>query len=156
MGDISRKIGFAFAPYTFVVERGKIREFALAIGDDNPIYHDPAAAQRAGYRDIPVPPTFSTVMDMWAGPDFEQLTKLLELNPLQVLHGEQMYEYSGDICAGDVLTAHSRVIAAETKKAMNLLTLETVYVNGQGEQVLTAQSVIIERHTPPNEAGGSV
>lgn len=34
------------------VERGKIKELALAIGDKNPIYVDAVAARLAGYRDI--------------------------------------------------------------------------------------------------------
>jgi hypothetical protein len=32
-------IGQTLTPTTFEVERGKIREFASAIGDQNPIYH---------------------------------------------------------------------------------------------------------------------
>jgi len=39
MADVS-KVGMEFAPIVWEVERGKIREFALAIGDTNPIYHD--------------------------------------------------------------------------------------------------------------------
>jgi acyl dehydratase len=30
---------------TYVVGREKIREFARAIGDTNPVFHDPAVAQ---------------------------------------------------------------------------------------------------------------
>ena len=33
-------VGKTFPPYEFRVERGKIREFANAIGDANPIYRD--------------------------------------------------------------------------------------------------------------------
>ncbi len=41
------KIGHSFPPFTVEVERGKIRELALAIGDDNPIYHSREAAHAA-------------------------------------------------------------------------------------------------------------
>ena len=41
------KIGYSFPPFTIEVERGKIRELALAIGDDNPIYQSREAAQAA-------------------------------------------------------------------------------------------------------------
>ena len=44
------KIGHSFPPFTIEVERCKIRELALAIGDDNPIYHRYEAAQAAGYQ----------------------------------------------------------------------------------------------------------
>ncbi len=32
------KIGQSFPPFTIEVERGKVRELALAIGDENPVY----------------------------------------------------------------------------------------------------------------------
>ena len=36
------------APFEVVIERGKIREFCLAIGDPNPLFLDPAG--KVGYR----------------------------------------------------------------------------------------------------------
>jgi acyl dehydratase len=144
--DISAKVGMVFEPYTFVVERGKIREFALAIGDDNPIYHSKEEAVSQGFRDVPLPPTFATVIDLWAGSDFEELAAALELNPLKVLHGEQEYQYLGVVYAGDEITGKSKVISAVAKKGMNMFTLETVYFNQREERVLVARSTIIERH----------
>ena len=38
--------GKTFPPYEFHVERGKIREFAAAVGDPNPVYRDPAAVNQ--------------------------------------------------------------------------------------------------------------
>ncbi|MCF6095392.1 MaoC family dehydratase N-terminal domain-containing protein [Microaerobacter geothermalis] len=142
--DLTEKIGFTFEPYTYLVERGKIREFALAIGDDNPIYYDRERAVAQGFRDIPIPPTFATVIDMWAGPDFEQLIAALKLNPLKVLHGEQEYQYLEEICAGDEITGKSKVISAAAKRGMKFITLETEYFNQQGKKVLVGLSTIIE------------
>lgn len=144
--EITNKIGYAFEPYQFTVEKGKIKEFVLAIGDDNPIYVDSEAARQAGFRDIPMPPTFATAIDLWAGTDFESIAKLLEMNPLKVLHGEQAYEYFGDICAGDVIAGQTTVTGVDVKKGMNLFTTETAYTNQNNEQVLLARAVIIERH----------
>ncbi|WP_139490960.1 MaoC family dehydratase N-terminal domain-containing protein [Brevibacillus dissolubilis] len=143
--DISKKEGYQFPPYTFVVERGKIKEFALAIGDMNPIYHSKEAAQAEGYRDVPMPLTFPTVLDMWGGNDFEAIIKSLDLNPLKVLHGEQEYQYYGEICAGDELYVQAKVISTEHKRGMNFFLLETTYTNAEGETVLIARSNVIER-----------
>jgi acyl dehydratase len=149
VADVSRFIGFEFAPFRFVVERGKIREFALAIGDDNPIYTDQAAAAEAGFADVTIPPTFPTVIDMWGGPDFFQLVEALQLDLLKVLHGEQEYEYLGDVYPGDEIIATIKVTDAKTRSgssgAMNLFTLETVYSNQRGEKVMIARSTIVER-----------
>lgn len=114
--DLSNKIGLTFEPYHFTVERGKIKEFVQAIGDNNPIYYSVEKAQEAGFRDVPIPPTFPTVIDMWAGPDFEQMIEKLELDPLKVLHGEMHYKYLSDIIAGEKITGKSSVVAAEEKR----------------------------------------
>lgn len=145
MIELEEKIGMTFEPFTFTIERGKIREFAMAIGDQNPIYYDIKVAQKEGFRDIPIPPTFPTVIEMWGGADFDTLIQLLHLNPLKVLHGEQKYEYLGEICAGDVITGKTSVIKAEAKKGMKLFTLQTNYTNQNTQKVLVSLSVIIER-----------
>src|SRR5581483_4435334 len=59
------KIGQSFPPFTIEVERCKIHELALAIGDDNPIYHSREAAQAAGYKDVPLSPTAPTMFSFW-------------------------------------------------------------------------------------------
>lgn len=134
-----------FPPFSYTIERGKIREFALAIGDDNPIYYDVEVARAQGFRDIPIPPTFATAIDMWAGADFDMLVERLQLNALKVLHGEQSYRYLDDICAGDVLQGETRVTNVKEKAGLKLLTLETLYRNQAEREVLLATAVIIER-----------
>ncbi|MCA0988556.1 MaoC family dehydratase N-terminal domain-containing protein [Guptibacillus algicola] len=145
MGAIQNKVGIETKPFTFTVERGKVREFANAIGDDNPIYHDVAFAKKNGYGDLPVPPTFATVIDMWGGASFEDLIELLEVDPLKVLHGEQSYEYMKPIYAGDTITALMKVVDQKEKGSLTLFTLETLYRNERNENVLLARSVVIER-----------
>lgn len=145
LNNLSDKIGLEFAPYSYTVERGKIKEFAQAIGEDNSIYFSVEAAQNAGFRDLPIPPTFATVIDMWAGPDFEQLIEALEIDPLKVLHGEMQYTYVGDICAGDTIHCSGKVTEVIEKRKMNLFTIETKYKNQDDAVVLISKSVVIER-----------
>lgn len=148
--DVSKYIGMEFPPFTFEVERGKIREFALAIGDENKLYVDQAAARDAGLQDVTVPPTFGTVVDLWRGADFEQLCAALEMNPLKVLHGEMEYEYLGLIHPGDTLSVTIKVAGARSKSGssggMNMFKLESTYVNQRGETVLIGRSTVIEQH----------
>jgi acyl dehydratase len=149
MIDASKAEGLEFPSYTFVVERGKIKEFAQAIGDPNPVYTDKEYAVKQGYRDVIASPTFATVIDMWGGSDFEATCKALELNPVMVLHGEQEYEYFQEINPGDEITARSKVLNVTRKEgkagAMNILTMQTTYTNQRGEKVLVCRSVIVER-----------
>jgi len=116
VGNVLDKGGFEFPEYTFTVERGKIKEFVQAIGDDNPLYTDREYAAGQGYRDIIAPPTFGVCVDMWGGPGFDELCAKLEVNPVMVLHGEQEFEYFGEINSGDELTASPRVVKVAQKR----------------------------------------
>ncbi|MCM3531007.1 MaoC family dehydratase N-terminal domain-containing protein [Cytobacillus oceanisediminis] len=132
-------------PFRFTIERGKIKEFAMAIGDRNPIYYDADIARKEGYRDIPIPPTFPTAIEMWGGLDFETLISLFVLDPLKVLHGGQEYRYMGEICAGDTITAAPQLISAFEKRNLRFITIGIHYKNSEGIKVLYSESTIIER-----------
>lgn len=132
-------------PFRFTIERGKIKEFAMAIGDKNPIYYDADTARKEGYRDIPIPPTFPTAIEMWGGMDFETLIELFGLDPLKVLHGGQEYRYLGEICAGDTVTSAPKVISSFEKRNLRFITIGIHYKNSDGKDVLYSESTIIER-----------
>lgn len=52
-------VGRSYPPTDpYEVGREKIREFAAAVGDTNPVYSDPEAAKSHGYPDVIAPPTF--------------------------------------------------------------------------------------------------
>ena len=92
----------ASEPYE--VSRVKIAEFAEAIGDPSPVYRDQAAAQAAGHSDVIAPPTFAIVISM-ASSGAALADPGLGLNYAMVVHGEQRFNYTRPIRAGDVLTA---------------------------------------------------
>ncbi len=58
------RIGRSGQPTTMRVELGKIREFARAIKDDNPIYFDEEHAKREAGGVMP-PPTFTMTQAFW-------------------------------------------------------------------------------------------
>ena len=120
--------------YKFTIEKGKIKELAAAIGDEREEYLNGES----------LPPTFPTVIDFWGGK--KSSSELLGLNVSKVLHGEQAYEYLGDIKPGDEITVNSVVEDAYTKAAMNFIILKKEYVNQNNETVLISRSTIIERH----------
>ncbi|MBN6185540.1 MaoC family dehydratase N-terminal domain-containing protein [Aneurinibacillus sp. BA2021] len=145
MASPEDKKGYVFAPYSGTVEAGKIRELALAIGDDNPIYTDEAKAKEEGFDAIPMLPTFPEVIDMWSGPSFEDLMEQLEIDMKKLLHGEQEYEYFAPICAGDTIHAETKVTDVKSKRnGMAIYTLETVYRNQNEEKVMTARMMLVK------------
>ena len=150
MSNVKDLIGLEFEPYSMAVEKGKIKELAAALGDDNPIYYDLEAAKKEGYEGIPVPPTFLQVIDLWGGQGSVEKVEKLGLNLVKVLHGQQSYEYLGDIVDGDVLSVTSKVVQAETKSGstggMDLITNENQYRNQRGELVAITRSTLVHRH----------
>lgn len=128
----SRK-GMRLEPFTFTIEAGKIREFAQALGDDNPDYE-------TGKR---IPPTFATVIEFWGSK--RPMEDVLQLNMAKVLHAGQEYEYVGAMAVGDQITCEGEVIDAYTRAGMNFVVLENKYKNQRGELVLISRSTIIER-----------
>jgi acyl dehydratase len=139
-------IGHTLAPTTFEIERGKIREFAAATGDPNPIYTNRVAAQAVGYEDTPVPPTFGTVMGFWARGTENQAAEL-GFPVAGVLHGEEEYTYLAPIYPGDILNGHQKVVSIAERKgktgSMQITTLETVYTNQAGQAVLKSRTTIV-------------
>ncbi|WP_232697999.1 FAS1-like dehydratase domain-containing protein [Brevibacillus daliensis] len=145
MEKLQRKIGVTLGPFQYLIEKGKIKEFVLAIGDDNPIYYDLDEALAQGYRNIPIPLTFPTVMEMWAGYNFDELMQLLEMNPLRVLHAEQEYQYLAVIHAGDELTGMSTILSANQKRDLLFVVIQTEWVNQYDVKVLISRSTIVEQ-----------
>ncbi|MED0674318.1 MaoC family dehydratase N-terminal domain-containing protein [Aneurinibacillus thermoaerophilus] len=145
MANPEDKKGYTFAPYSGRVEAGKIRELALALGDDNPIYTDEAKAKEEGLDAIPIQPTFMEVIDMWYGSSFEDLMEQLDIDMKKLLHGEQEYEYFAPVYAGDMIYAETKVTDVKTKRnGMAFYTLETIYRNQNNEKVMAARMMLVK------------
>src|SRR5690606_17488780 len=95
-------IGHSFGKRSITVEEGAVRAYAKAIGETDPVYLDPAAARDAGYRNMPVPPTFLACLEGLIFPSRATL-ELLKMDYKRLLHGEQAWEYFAPAVAGDVL-----------------------------------------------------
>jgi acyl dehydratase len=148
MADKS-KIGVKLPTYVLKVERVKIRELMRAIGDDNPIYMDKSKAVAEAYLDTPCPPTYITMAFQEFTGAYLEIFKMLDVPLEHVLHGEEEYEYTGEIFPGDVLSCNmscESIVEKETKSGpLDLITLQTIFTNQKDQTVLKARSLIIER-----------
>ncbi|GHO88291.1 FAS1-like dehydratase domain-containing protein [Dictyobacter formicarum] len=143
------KVGYSFPAFTITIERSKIHELALAIGDENPIYHDLAAAKAAGYEDLPLPPTAPTIFTFWGNTKLWEQLASVGINVARVLHGEEEYEYVAPIAANDTLTGVTTIVDGKTRRtregSMDILTTETRYTNQHQQHVLSAKTMFIVR-----------
>ena len=136
------------APYE--VGREKIRDFATAIGDFNPLYHDEAAAKAAGYEDIIAPPTFLTTLGFKFGPQVIGDAEL-GLNYAMVVHGEQEFELIRPVKAGDKLVGKPKIVDISARGKNEFMTYEASIETTSGEKVAVARSIIVSRGTAPQE-----
>ena len=143
-----KHIGRTFAPTSAEVEKGRLRFFAKAIGETNPIYTDEAEARRAGYASLPVPPTFFFSLEM-EKPDPFGWMKDVGMDLARLLHGEQTFTYHVPACAGDTLTFDSRIDDIYDKKngALTFLVKTVKVTNQRGEHVADLRSSIVHRTT---------
>lgn len=97
----------------FEIEKGAIRNFAMAIGDDNPIYHDEKAAIAKGYPSLVAPLTFPVTFNK----EEPELFKKLDKN--KTLHGEQDYTFNRRLYAGERIKCVERVVDVYEKTGKN-------------------------------------
>ncbi len=138
-------IGRTGKPFVMPVEWGKVREFARAIKDPNPVYFDPEAANKE-CGGIPVPPTFLMTSSFWQTPES---SPPMPFDLRRILHGEQEFELLKPIFVGDTLTGVTRVADLYEKEGgrggkMTFMVMETEYTNQRGEKVAISRSTLIE------------
>ena len=108
----------------YEVGREKIREYARAVGELNPVYHDADAARAAGFKGIVAPPMFCVVYSAPAmGPAV--LDPELGINLPLMVHGSQQFEWGEPVCAGDEITTAVTVKDAYEKNGMEFYVWES-------------------------------
>jgi acyl dehydratase len=142
----TRHIGQLLAAGEAEVEKGRLRFFAKATGQRDPVYVDEAAAAREGYSSLPVPPTFLFCLEMEACGS-RQLCDLFGIGIGQLLHGEQHFSYHAPAVAGDVLRFTGRISDVYHKKdgALGFIAVETRVTNQQGIHVADMRRTVVVR-----------
>ena len=140
-------IGHTMPKFSARVEKGRLRFFAKAIGETDPVYTDEAVAQAAGHPGLPVPPTFLFCLEM-ESPDPAAIRNLLGLDYRRLLHGEQGFTYHRMAYAGDVLSFEQRIEDIYDKKggALDFVLRKTRVTNQRGEHVADLRTVTVQRN----------
>ncbi|WP_396927359.1 MaoC family dehydratase N-terminal domain-containing protein [Mycolicibacterium sp.] len=140
-------IGTQLPTTTVTVDRGRLRFFAKAIGETNPVYTELDAAIAAGHPDLPAPSTFLFSIELEAPDPFAYLAAL-GVDLRFVLHGEQSFVYHQPAYPGDELVAHPRITDVYTKKAgaLEFIAKETTVTRIDGTPIADLRSVIVVRN----------
>jgi acyl dehydratase len=132
-----RAKGKTYPPYEYEVGKEKIREYAHAVGEENPIYFDREAARAAGFRDIPAPPMFAVVYSAGSvGPAV--LDPEVGINLTMMVHGGQEFVWGEPVCAGDTITTATEVKDIYERDGRGYYVFESVSRNQEGQEVVRA------------------
>jgi acyl dehydratase len=129
-------VGKTYPPSSYAVGREKVREFAAAVGEENPLHHDLEAAREAGYADVVAPPMFAVVFggramapalfDPEVGIDFARM-----------VHGGQEFVWGPPVVAGDEIATEVEVKDIAERGGLQFFVFESRSTNQDGETVCT-------------------
>jgi acyl dehydratase len=164
--EIKKLIGTSSQVQFYEVEKGAIRRFADAVGDDNPLYHDEDYARKSKYGSIIAPPGFfgwpfnqdrnsplAVDIPLELESAFERTGYPLSL----VLDGGMEYEFFLPVHAGDILKAVTTVrnLRERSSETGSIIVsfLDTTYHNQDGALVAKQQLMFVRRslNQPPKE-----
>jgi len=130
----TQAVGLSFQPHLYAVGREKIRDYASAVGETDPLHLDLDAARAGGHRDLVAPPMFAVVYcagaieqalhDPDVGIDFEML-----------VHGGQEFEWGPLVIAGDEITTQVTVADIHERVGMGFYVFASRSTNQRGELV---------------------
>jgi acyl dehydratase len=128
-------IGKTYDPVMYTVGREKIREYASAIGAENPVHFDADAAKAAGFHDIVAPPMFCVVYSSRSvGPAV--VDPDVGINFATMVHGGQVFEWGEPVCAGDEITTITKVTEIYEKGGKGFYVFESVSSNQDGDETV--------------------
>jgi acyl dehydratase len=135
------------------IGRASIRYFALAIGDDNPLYVDEDYARRNGYPSVIAPPTFICETNQYMSRMPDDMGYIghrweIPVEGCRQLRGGHEYEFFRSVLPTDRITATWRITAMQERMSssgnpMLFVNSEATYTNQVGEKLAVNRETLI-------------
>ena len=133
----TKAIGKKFPSAVYAVGREKVKEYARATGETNPVHLDHEAARAAGYADVVAPPMFAVVYCAPVmGPAI--FDPDVGINFPMMVHGGQEFVWGPPVVAGDEITTEATMKDIYESDGKGFYVFESVSKNQKGETVCTA------------------
>ena len=150
--EIKQFIGKIDPPNVMEVEKGAIRRYADAVGNDNPLYCDEEYAKKSRYGGIIAPPGFFG----WPKSAISEsqgligvMTALINAGFYRILDGGMSYDCYLPVRAGDTLIGSPKIQNVSEKEGksgtMIICNFETTFMNQNGAVVAKAYQTLIAR-----------
>ncbi len=139
-------VGCCYGPFTYEVAAITVREFAAAVGAQQPEHYDRAAAQAAGYRDIVATPTFAVVIAQAAEAAYIQ-DERAGIDFSRVVHADESFTHTRPIQAGDTLSTTVTVQSITQRGPICLVTTRADITDSDGPVCQVTSTLAVRGET---------
>jgi hypothetical protein len=147
----SNIVGMHFRyPDFYEVGREKIREYAVAVKNDDPAYHDESAAADLGHSSLPAPLTFISVFGYQAQTAFFAQANI-GITDAQIVQVDQEVKILQPIKAGDRLYCDVFVHSVRQAHGTDIIVTKNLISNEQGEAVQETYTTLAGRSDDSGE-----
>ena len=139
-------IGKTYPIIFFNVKIDRLKLFAKATGQTNPLYTDIEFALKEGHPSLLAPPTFLTVVNYEQEDPYHYL-KDLKINLGKFLHTNQEYNYFSLVYAGDSIEMKTKITDIFDKKEgkLNFIIFTSTYTNQNKVVVAESKTTLVVR-----------
>jgi len=141
-------VGKEYPPFPVTVERGRLKDFARALGDSNPFYISDPVGAASPWGDVIAPPTFAISFRDEAA-DSGALLRDLGVDISRLLHGEQEFEIHRQLIPGETYLCRTKVLDLYEKTGrsgpMAFVVRETAVTDRTGEIAVSMRQITVVR-----------
>lgn len=148
-------IGMHFRyPDHYMVEREKVREYAVAVQNHDGAFFEEKVAADLGYQGLLAPLTFISVFGYKAQSAFFEHAKIA-VNDAQIVQVDQVLKFTKPIVAGDKLYCDVYVDAVREAHGTQIIVTKNIITNNNGEVVQETYTTLAGRAGEDGEKGFS-
>jgi hypothetical protein len=137
-------------PDFYEVGREKIREYAIAVKNDDAAYYDESAAADLGHESLPAPLTFISVFGYQAQTAFFANANI-GISDEQIVQVDQELKFLRPIKAGDRLYCDVYVHSIRQAHGTDIIVTKNLITNQQGESVQETYTTLAGRSDDSGE-----
>ena len=155
MGLATNIVGMHYRyPDYYEVEREKIREYAVAVQNDDASYFEEDAAAELGYKGLLAPLTFICVFGYMAQSAFFKNANIAVADA-QIVQVDQVLKFDKPIVAGDKLYCDVWVDSMREAHGTQIIVTKNIITNEAGEIVQETYTTLAGRAGEDGEVGFS-
>ncbi|SON58908.1 hypothetical protein MSIMFI_00387 [Mycobacterium simulans] len=141
-------------PDHYAVEREKIREYAVAVQNDDTCYFEEDAAAELGYKGLLAPLTFICVFGYKAQSAFFKNANIA-VQDAQIVQVDQVLKFEQPIVAGDKLYCDVYVDSVRRAHGTEIIVTKNIITNEAGDIVQETYTTLAGRAGEDGEEGFS-